>query len=159
MTSPSFSKKLGRLVGSYISRIDYSAKHPSDKKSFKAKNRLTLQAHCDTEEGSSRAWIRVAVTVEPDSTSSEVPYNAHIEAVVILEDLVEGEGVLEGPDHEEFVKHALLTGGPIAYGIIRDKLAELTARGPYKPSIMLPLVPGSIFIEDLEQVGGSGAES
>jgi|GEM_PF-7062136 len=86
--------------------------------------------------------VQVIVTPKADTTD---PLELNVEAALALSDFSD-----QLPD-EELTQHAVMLGAPIAYGVIREHVANLTARSPFG-LVKLPLISSRLLVSEAEVV-------
>lgn len=131
---------LGSIVRCFISKCDYQVTGnwtgPADDKTPDSLNVTTSFG-----EHQERGLVQVGVSVVFGRQAlPAAPYSGEIEAIVIL------SGLLNVMPADQLQQHAIRVGAPIAYGKLRDFISTLTATGPYARTLMLPIVPATVFL-------------
>lgn len=130
---------LGRVEAYFLSRVSYRL-DPAWK--GEPDNPITVDLGARVQRGNEAGLFQVTVNVTIKSAEKDkpAPYEADLEAVVLL-----GGMPTEDLD-DELKKHIARVAAPMAYGAIREELLNLSARGPY-PRLLLPLVPAKALVD------------
>lgn len=139
-TSTREAMPLGTLSASFISKLIYEMQKDWQPGPKEVSATLDLRTTVEGPPNSGVREVTVYLGVRHDNDDHGA-YQIEIEAVTVIGDLP-----ADAPK-EALDLHAIRVGAPIAYGLIRETLISLSARGPY-PRIVLPLVPLTAFTSE-----------
>ncbi|WP_273454940.1 hypothetical protein [Nevskia ramosa] len=141
------------LKAAFLAEIEYKVNpdwvQPAD---GQPDNSLTMSFTVSSIRGETRSDRQVAVEVKISQSSPEIqpPQTGRLVAVTLLSQIDEN---LTDRQADEF---AVNIGAPIAYGLIRDHLHNLTGSGPYN-RMLLPIVPRQGLMQAVTYLDAAGA--